>query len=949
MLQLISDKTRSILNWYIKNRQKWHGLNRKEDVESIVKQLEIEPPDLPQPQSLKRDTDKEKWHIKKIRVNEFGGIHRNEKVLEKPTIFEYECENKLSVFEGNNGAGKSSLLSAICWCLTGQIYRSQKQPEDGALCNTNIKGLEDQIQNYLDNEAHHLEHSVEKWSHASANSLISMLGSVSIEAQSELPKHPGELIQKALVEELFVLRTFSGSLSSLRVATQALCQKLLSGLERFDEPVVPSLFSTKLSEENILRQTVNRVYRVLEYRNWLRIHKSKVKYALESIVGNKESIAEQADDFVVTESSTILQRLTVLKNLITSQEPLQYAISHTQRLIGIRQKRSRLERSKELYQLASVEIEKLFCLEQLVNQQVSSVMRPLSENTILLKKRMYKPSYLNAPQVDSTKVQEDSSLVIHAKFSGTSAEAHHFCNASDLRATLISLMFSFWMHLNESHSSLSIFLFDDIQELFDSTNKWRLADAISRMVKDGARIILTTNDPEFAKNVCKAAGDISVDHRQILPATGNHQVLILNESITQIIKKRNHFEKHKNDHQAAQEYLNSLRIYLESCLSYFFDYPVNNLPEKPTFADYYTAIVERVKEGVLSFSGQVFTELIREPSLQPGSDIYRLLNESHHHNVDRITYNEVDEFKNELRKITKLVELAREEYERWIRREPPLENINETVMELDKYDFSLHVPLVASLAASSGDRSNKSENESEEFYSPEWLKKHVIFFNKTDNMGFAAKPNTRLLVEASNSIPEDQSWVIAKHQDKYLVRRFVYTENHYDMVTLIGESSDPTRRCPPLHLRKDEVLLYKVVGVLLDDSSDFRKTNSDALPDNKCKILEKVKKAFSLNGTSALPLALEGQILLGGSEILPSEFAKREGRIAALGTSDGDLFKRVGKQLNLPDGEHVRQFDSIGGIGESFIFRTEELEDDPYHNIPLIDNATEILGVIYEE
>lgn len=1280
VIQFNSETTRSIFNWYLSNRQKWSGLNRKEDVASIVQQLEGEPPNYPQPESLSKNLKKEQWHLKKIRANEFGGIHRNEKLSEKPAVFEYDCEKKLAVFEGNNGAGKSSLLSAICWCLTGQIYRSQKQPEDGALafdvwlsddlientetnkyqiakitpipsaevlqsnkekqlpintwvelilenesltkevtlrrslqrkkngkkiieekpdfskldlipiareigtritgqipylqlehkndlsnaiaqltgfselkylvtharkskdkldkalpgdrdqeiesidldyeseaknlsrhfqinqdrfdkykiphsseieceaelnkliqefkslqikalekaeeilgeefnpedanqridlienispaisllsfaddstqlksldrlfklqnisdetlkeivaylnklaeqleeiskyseskeltarirlyakisswikekggkyhlseecpvCNTNMKDLEDpvigglvldQIQFFLKNEAQHLEHSLEQWSESSAKSLVSMLGEISIEAQSELPESPGELVKKALVEELFRLRIFSGSLSPLSSAAKSLCENHISELDSFDEPVIPKLFSMHFSGDNILLQTVRRVYRILEYNKWLRNHRAEIEFALRAIVGHRESLVAQVDDFVVTESSTILQRLMMIKNLITSQEPLEYAINQTQRLLELKKKRRRLEAIKELYKKTSVEIEKLFSLEQLVNQQVASVMQPLSENTILLKKKMYKPSYLNAPQVEATKVQEDSSLVIEAKFSGTSAEAHHFCNASDLRATLISLMFSFWMHLKESHSSLSIFLLDDIQELFDSTNKWRLADAISKMVKDDARIILTTNDPEFAKNICKAAGDIGIDHRQILPATGNHQVLILNESITQIIKRRNHFENHENDHQAAQEYLNSLRIYLESCLSYFFDYPVSDLPEKPTFANYYTAIVERVKEGVLSFSGQVFKELIQEPSLQPGSDIYRLLNESHHHNADRITYNEVYELKNELKKITKLVELAREEYERWIRREPPLENKNETVVELEKYNLSLDVPLAASLAASSGERSTESADESEEIYSPAWLNQHTIFLNKTDNMGFAAQPNTRLLVETRNSIPEDQSWVIAKQKEKFLVRRVVTTPNHYEMVTLIGESSDPTRRCPPLHVRKDDVLLYRVVGVLFDESQDFRKTNSDAIPDENCKILAKVKKAFRVEGTSALPLAIDGQILLGGRELLPSDFTNMEGCIVGLGTKDGNLLKRLGKQINLPNGEHIRQFDSIGGVGESYILRTEEIEDDPYYDVPLIESAVEILGVIYE-
>ena len=38
-------------------------------------------------------------------------------------------EKSVTLIHGKNGAGKSSLLSAIVWCLTGHVYRAQRLPE----------------------------------------------------------------------------------------------------------------------------------------------------------------------------------------------------------------------------------------------------------------------------------------------------------------------------------------------------------------------------------------------------------------------------------------------------------------------------------------------------------------------------------------------------------------------------------------------------------------------------------------------------------------------------------------------------------------------------------------------------------------------------------------------------------------------------------------------------
>ncbi len=133
VVRLDSVDARAVFDWYRRNRVKWGGQNRKEDVEAMAGEVDKEPPTLP---ALKtRDTSKpaEIVYLKRIRAHRFAGIHRYGTLDQPPPDFELEFENAGSpgvwIIEGSNAAGKTSLLSAICWCLTGHVYRSQREPE----------------------------------------------------------------------------------------------------------------------------------------------------------------------------------------------------------------------------------------------------------------------------------------------------------------------------------------------------------------------------------------------------------------------------------------------------------------------------------------------------------------------------------------------------------------------------------------------------------------------------------------------------------------------------------------------------------------------------------------------------------------------------------------------------------------------------------------------------
>jgi hypothetical protein len=70
-----------------------------------------------------------RFHLRRVRAHRFGGLHHFDPRKDEPEEFDFLIRRKLLSLTGKNGTGKTSLLNAITWCLTGHIYRAQRGPE----------------------------------------------------------------------------------------------------------------------------------------------------------------------------------------------------------------------------------------------------------------------------------------------------------------------------------------------------------------------------------------------------------------------------------------------------------------------------------------------------------------------------------------------------------------------------------------------------------------------------------------------------------------------------------------------------------------------------------------------------------------------------------------------------------------------------------------------------
>ncbi|MGJ5820249.1 AAA family ATPase [Paludibaculum fermentans] len=129
---LNSAASRSILNWYRQNRSKWESNVMERDVELVAEAAAGTPPTLAAlggPVQAKAH----RLRLTRIEAHQFGGLHACSSKSEIPANFLFEPSKPITLFEGWNGSGKTSLLNAIIWCLTGQLLRAQRKPEQGNL------------------------------------------------------------------------------------------------------------------------------------------------------------------------------------------------------------------------------------------------------------------------------------------------------------------------------------------------------------------------------------------------------------------------------------------------------------------------------------------------------------------------------------------------------------------------------------------------------------------------------------------------------------------------------------------------------------------------------------------------------------------------------------------------------------------------------------------------
>lgn len=132
-LALASDDARAVLDWYRINRGKWAGNLSAADTDAIIDVIGAPSPTTEAEAKNGTVRTNKLLRLVKVEAHRFAGLHAYGRPSAPPASFVFEPGKPVILLEGVNGSGKTSIVNAIIWCLTGHLIRSQRPPEEGPL------------------------------------------------------------------------------------------------------------------------------------------------------------------------------------------------------------------------------------------------------------------------------------------------------------------------------------------------------------------------------------------------------------------------------------------------------------------------------------------------------------------------------------------------------------------------------------------------------------------------------------------------------------------------------------------------------------------------------------------------------------------------------------------------------------------------------------------------
>ncbi|SPT37637.1 recombination protein F [Achromobacter denitrificans] len=765
------------------------------------------------------------------------------------------------------------------------------------------------------------------------------------EIRSDLPEHPGSLIRKALVEELFNTEPFKSSLGLLKPGFENACDKAISAFPAMEISALPELGNGH-KDLAPLNAALTRLNKAIAFAEWRNAHKTKIAAFMQSIVGQAPASDKP------TAPKSLLTQLHGLKAMVDGIEPVSQAITLIKRMGDDIKTRREKEKRLAAYVVTSEALAECMNVGELAEHQVGELQNRLHKKAVDWRSRIYTGAFPSTNlDLVATKMNGDGELQLMVGAAGLAAPAQHVSNASALRASLVGFFLAYWEYMLEKHGGLKLLLLDDPQELLDVDNREKLADSIKSLRTANAQLILTTHDGKFAASIARRAHgtNVELNHQYVHPATAKTDGRIrLTPSVTQVQLAHDAYVDNYDDAANAQHYVSECRVFIEGRMGDIFDdgaFPTASTHTfAPTFADHLNRLRGLMKSGSNElFKSSAFSAFCNDPALKDKAPALVLLNKAHHSSKLTIRPAEVKPVVTDLERVRRLIESLHQEFRLFCRREPLSPPLAKPAAIQPVAVPNFKVLIRSSLAAFvRGANVGDSQETDFEELSSSWFDGKAFFLLRSSNLGFAGPATSVAIVEAELSRVEDRRLVIVRHGKETYARRALCPVDT-PMLALAAETPDPRKSPPTLLLREDEVALHRIVGMLLNPNVTSPASKSEAVQVDGSGCLANVKSAYKIKEDSAIPLALPGQIALGGEQIKLHELDKHFDAYVALHLDDGSsIFKRVGEKLPAPL-SHLRRFETIGGLGVADILSVGQ----PHQGFRAIEKAVLVLGILY--
>ena len=761
------------------------------------------------------------------------------------------------------------------------------------------------------------------------------------ETAVDLPAHPCDLLRAAILNELFAFDPFLGVLGELKSQTASAFDEAVKDRAALAEPTEVLLPKGC----DALGKALKRLDCAIRFALWRQGNDTLVRGILARVLGRVPKEGENS------EKLTLTGKLLDLGVTVKAAQPVSDALVQCGRLKeNLRTRRAAEKRLRE-YATASAALANLSGLGQLADEQVDQLRKTLRKDAADWRSKIYLGAFPDtAHELIDTGMGRKGELELVVQTGGVSAPAQHVTNASALRASLVAFFLAFWAYVLKERGGLTTLVLDDPQELLDDENRERLAAALVPLVAANAQLIVASYDPRFCARVSRLPIAGGIEHLEVHPATRQQPVVRTTPPLPEIQERKARFDDDRNAEEPARSFADGCRVFFEAKLGDMFDDPAhaawviaNPDPTLATFIQRLRPLVRSSPYGM--FSAPVFRRFVDHPALTDGSRVIALMNKAHHGRRQEIRAADVAQCADDLSALLDLVEQMYEECYRWRRRDALKDqSANEAPPALAPMPYAaLNVLVCPDLAAFTQDAPSGESQESPERLNPHLLDSTVAYYLRRPNFGFAAPVGSLAIVEAVPGPSVDRQLVIARHGNATYARRVVRGANA-GVIGLTAEVPDPRTRTPKtILLPEAETAIHQVVGIIFDHSLTVAQGQDEAVQVDVGDVLKRIEIAFRVVDDSAVPLALEKQMVLGAGRIELDELGQYKDALVALTLDDGSsIFKRVGAALP-SELAHLRQFESIGGLGSSQVLSVGK----PHKGFRSVVSARVIVGVVY--
>jgi AAA domain len=761
------------------------------------------------------------------------------------------------------------------------------------------------------------------------------------EMVTDLPAHPCDLLRTAIVEELFAFEPFRGVLGDLKAQTASTFDEVVKDRATLAEPAKLSLPDGC----DKLGGALKRLDCAIRFARWRQDNDPLAREIMVRVLGRTPKEGE------VSEKATLSGKLLDLEATVKAAKPVSDAFGLCERLKKHLESRRAAEKRLGEYADASEALGNLSNLGSLADKQVDQLRKTLSKQAAAWRSKIYLGAFPDtAHELVDTGMGRKGELDLVVQTGGVSAPAQHVTNASALRASLIGFFFAFWEYVLKERGGLSNLLLDDPHELLDDENRERLAAALAQLVSTGAHLIVTSYDPRFCKHVSSLQIRGGIEHFEVHPATRQQPLVRTTQPLPEIKRRKDLFENDKNAEEPARNFADCCRVFIEAKLGDMFDDPAHTTwaiaNPNPTLVSFVQRLRAQVTAGPQGmFSAHVFRRFVDHPALSDGSPVLALMNRAHHGQRQEIRPADVSQCADNLSDLLELVEQMHDECYRWRRRDAPKDqSATESMLSLKPMPVPiLRVLVCPDLAAFTQHAPADETQDIPELLDLHHLDNKVIYYLRRPNFGFAAPEGSLAIVESISGPTADRRLVIARHGNSVYARRLVRGANS-NIIGLTAEILDPRKRSPKtIILPEAEVAIHQVVGIIFSHFVTVAPGSGEAVLVDADDMLKRIEISFRVKDESAVPLALEKQVVLGGGRIGLDELGQHKNALVALTLSDGSsIFKRIGDALP-GDLSYLRQFESIGGLGSSQILSIGK----PHKGFQIVTSARAIVGVLY--